>query len=340
METVQLQCGHCKKVMGIGVEHLGGQVQCPHCQGVVQTAKPEAAPAPMAAIPSMELNQRESIFAGPEASDSVIGEDVVPKVEMPPEAKVAPLAATEPEADLTKFKPRPVFTKSVFAMYALIFLIPYATLTTLAIIYLVFTAARRPHPFDMLLDPVPDTRKGGGRKAMMENPTNPLADHQKVALGEWIQVGKDGDLKVKPERVVLTADGSLKLFLRAKNISKDSAFDPINEFFVKYNPEKPTPSYSYLQSKTPNVGNVYGADLEYRKNSKDEKVTGGEVLKPDLEVTVVLTTYRTDMAPIVKGNDSQLWRVELRRGLVKYQGKDVSATAVIGVEFTSAQIEH
>ena len=37
METVQLKCGHCKKVMAIGVEHLGGQVRCPHCKGVVQT---------------------------------------------------------------------------------------------------------------------------------------------------------------------------------------------------------------------------------------------------------------------------------------------------------------
>ena len=347
METVQLQCGHCKKVMGIGVEHLGGQVQCPHCKGVVQTpprsAQPEASPAPAAPLPNMDLNQRESIFAGAEASDSVIGEDAVPKIEMPPEATAAPSAAAvagEPEADLTKFKPRPVFTKSVFAMYALIFLVPYATLTTLAILYLVFASTRRPHPFDMIPDPMRDSSKGGAKRVMMENPTNPLADHQKVALGKTIQVGKDGDLQVTPERVVLTKDGDLQLFLRAKNISKDSDFDPINEFFVKYNPQKPTPSYTFLQSKTPNIGNVYGAYLEYRKNSKDEKGTGSTVLKPYEEVTMVLTTYpNSHMPEIVKGNDSQLWRVELRRGFVKYKGQDVSATAVIGVEFTSAQIE-
>ena len=32
MQTVQFQCGHCNKLMAVGVEHLGQQVRCPHCQ--------------------------------------------------------------------------------------------------------------------------------------------------------------------------------------------------------------------------------------------------------------------------------------------------------------------
>ena len=37
METVQLQCGSCMNMMAISAEHLGQQVQCPHCQAIVQT---------------------------------------------------------------------------------------------------------------------------------------------------------------------------------------------------------------------------------------------------------------------------------------------------------------
>jgi hypothetical protein len=312
--------------MAISVEHLGGQVKCPHCQGVVQT------PAP---VPSMELNSHpESIFAGPEASDAVIGETAMPKLEMPP-----PSAQTEPEpeAELPTFKPRPVFTSSVFAMYALIFLVPYAILTTIAILYLIFNQTTR-HPFDMIRDPMPDANKGGAKRAMLD-PMTPLAPHQRVAIGKQLQVGKDGDLLVTPERIVLTEDGDLRLFLRAKNISKDTTFEPCNERFVKYNPQKNTPSYTFLQSKTRNLGNVFGAYLEYRDKADDNKELSEAILRPDQEILIVLTTYANPhMKEIAKGNDSHTWRIELRRGMVKYAGKDVSATTVIGVEFNSSDV--
>src|SRR5947208_2817375 len=111
METVQLQCGHCKKVMAISVEYLGGQVQCPHCKGVVQTPArmPTAAAAPPPApAPDLELQPHESIFAGAEASDAVLGETPAPQVEMPIRDEPPPSVETEPDADLTQFKRRPV----------------------------------------------------------------------------------------------------------------------------------------------------------------------------------------------------------------------------------------
>ena len=37
METVQMRCGNCNRMMAISVEHLGGQVHCPHCQAIVET---------------------------------------------------------------------------------------------------------------------------------------------------------------------------------------------------------------------------------------------------------------------------------------------------------------
>src|ERR1022692_1508584 len=209
METVQLQCGHCKKVMAIGVAHLGMQVKCPHCQGLVQTPAPRApAPPPRVIeppVPNMDLNQRESIFTDQEASDAVLGESAGPKVELPPPSVSDPppsvettTAQPEPDADLTTFKRRPVYDKSVFALIALIFLIPYAIVTTLFILYLLFVQGGRGHPLDYLRDPAPEKGKGGPRTVYQPASDHPLAAHQKTTLGKAIQVGKDGDLLVTP----------------------------------------------------------------------------------------------------------------------------------------------
>src|ERR1022692_525632 len=92
METVQLQCGNCHKVMAISTEHLGGQVRCPHCQAVVQTPprqQPPPPPAPMPAevfTPRVDSAEVESIFAPEEPSDDLFGASPQrTHVEMPPE---------------------------------------------------------------------------------------------------------------------------------------------------------------------------------------------------------------------------------------------------------------
>jgi hypothetical protein len=341
METVQLQCGHCRKVMAIGVEHLGGQVQCPHCRGVVQTPPrtPPAAPPPPAPVANHEV---ESIFAGPEASDAAIGEQAAPKVELPPSAETSGVSEpAAPDADLTKFKPRPIYTKSVLAMYGFIFLIPYAILTTMAVLYLLLSqGGKSAHPFDMLPDPVPNKAKGGPKQQALRIPHDlPLAAHQKVALGKSIKIG---DLLVTPERVMLTDDDDLKLFLRAKNVSANTVFEPINGAYIHFVPGKDDEPYSYIEAKSGVPNNIYDADYAYLKSAKNGAEEGSGSLGPQEETTIALLTglrYKSNVSKIARSTDSYTWRVQLRRGFVKWKGKDVSATAVIGVEFTSAQIE-
>ena len=47
MQTVTFQCGHCRNLMAVGIENLGRQVRCPHCQQVVLApSQPATAPAP------------------------------------------------------------------------------------------------------------------------------------------------------------------------------------------------------------------------------------------------------------------------------------------------------
>ena len=78
METVQIQCGSCHRVMAINVEHLGSQVHCPHCQAIVQAPPRTTVPnagvrTPAQGAVQAEIGESESIFAGPEASDDIFG---------------------------------------------------------------------------------------------------------------------------------------------------------------------------------------------------------------------------------------------------------------------------
>ena len=104
MQTVQLQCGSCMNMMAISAEHLGQQVQCPHCQSVVQTPPASAfgiappGPEPVAPTPQYAPNpppnyqtptqeQPESIFAEAAPSDDLFDESPrTPTVHMPDEA--------------------------------------------------------------------------------------------------------------------------------------------------------------------------------------------------------------------------------------------------------------
>ncbi len=45
MQTVNFQCGSCGNLMAVGVEYLGQQVRCPHCQQVVMAPGSDV-PAP------------------------------------------------------------------------------------------------------------------------------------------------------------------------------------------------------------------------------------------------------------------------------------------------------
>ncbi len=85
METMNIQCGHCRQVMAVSTAHLGMRVHCPHCQQIVQLPGGTGAPAPAPAGPGMQdipqINvppppvEPESIFTGPEEgpTDDVFG---------------------------------------------------------------------------------------------------------------------------------------------------------------------------------------------------------------------------------------------------------------------------
>jgi hypothetical protein len=116
MPTVNFQCGHCHKLMGVDANYLGKQVRCPHCQKVVLAPAP--ANAATVTVPPQEIprtpdlpipkvpdeNEHESIF-GEVIDDDLFGRPVKPMLEMPPEPPSPPAPAPPPPMPNMQLEP-------------------------------------------------------------------------------------------------------------------------------------------------------------------------------------------------------------------------------------------
>ena len=356
METIQLQCGNCQKVMAISVDHLGGQVQCPHCQSVVQTPPRSAFPHLAGSGAEMQfesvVQEQESIFTGPAPVDDLFGDPAMPSVEMPAEPKPSGEspdgfanghagnsvpASVAAGNDLSALQRRPLPKQSgMGGLIVLVFLVPYAFLTTLFIIYLLMNKPR--HPLDMLPDPNP--KNGGARQTSRERVKHDyaLAAHQRVAPGESLAVRS---IEIKPERVRMLKDGSLSITLRAKNLSSDTVFTPVSDDFLRATDANPT--YTFVESTREKFSSLYGGHVEWRKGppGKETPTIDGD-LGPGQEGLITITTmdkYRKLVGEIARSNDTLVWRIQLRSGLVPHRGQMASVTTVIGVPFSAKQIE-
>lgn len=377
MQTVQLQCGNCSNMMAISVEHLGAQVQCPHCSAVVQTPPrsalgPPPGPDPAGAAvqpqqyqpqqppayqptPSVQVPERESIFSDPEPSDDLFGSEPSPRVQMPePNYAVSqqPIAhqedyqttavADEDEghADLSAMRGRLDQHRkaSNFAPMILVFLVPYAICTTGFIAYLLMT-----WPKLEALSWIPDPRgKGGARVVELPVHDLPVPAAQKTALNQPVRIGA---IEVTPLKVAKNAAGDLILQFKAKNISSNQALVPIDlSFFADARPPKGglPKSYTFLERKGVAANErVYGGDLEFIKG--DKRNANDIELQPGQECVVELSTdagekTRNKVKALLANDGQYQWRIQVRRGLTPVYGVDTSLTAVIGIEFTGKDV--
>jgi hypothetical protein len=376
VETIELQCGSCGQMMSISAAHLGSQVQCPHCQAVVQTPGPagqlgtSANPTPQFSVP--EAGERESIFGHPEATDDLF-DAAPPRIEMPPPerspeaapSRPAPVSTYEPTVSMepapvqsslrhndsraahasafedaagdaiAPIVPRNVPRRSSLAPILLIFLIPYSICTTFFIGYLLWVHNQHEHPLKMLPDP---TKEGAPRVRIIHDAALP-AD-MKVGLGQTLRIGA---IEITPQEVKRIGTGDLVLVFKARNVSDDQTFTPIADQWLRYSGRsmtEPKP-YTFLERQRTEKQRIYGGSLEWvRGAGAGKKLVGGE-LNPGEEAIVRLTTedkYRQVVPNMVSASERLLWRIQVRRGLVPFEGKMVSATAIVGVDFTSREI--
>jgi hypothetical protein len=196
-----------------------------------------------------------------------------------------------------------------------------------------------------------------------------LPEHLRVKLGDTIQVG---DLRVTPVKVerrkvaLLAANApdqpepsphdALVLTLRLKNTADDYAFTPLDNYFDRaWKPgnDEAVPLTVLQTDREAFFGGPAkwfaqdGARRQEREWLHGRKNVDRAGLAPGEEAETIVATDGWDPAipAHLFGADAEgqrakapyrgklLWRVQIRRGLVEWRGKDVPATAVIGVEF-------
>ena len=253
-----------------------------------------------------------------------------------------------------------------------------ATIALIVLYYRLQQEQERPHPLEMMPDiqgEYPGGKRQGSASFLRLPPVDePLPDRLRVALGQSLTVG---DLEVTPTKVELRRvwikspgnqpdemdEESLVLFLRLKNVSADFVFRPLDPSFDRQWKErradgKPNRDRVYTFLELQQGGRRFfggpvpwapkGAADRPRPETVFVKENGREVnqdyhsreLKPGEEMeTLICTDHKDHVARALEDyHDGLLWRVQVRRGLVKVHDRDVSATAVIGVEFTAKDI--
>jgi hypothetical protein len=255
-------------------------------------------------------------------------------------------------------------------------LISYSLLATLAIVLLWLQLQARPHPLEMLPDLEGDgkgaTHKDGNTlRYRIPSPDSELPAHLCVALGGTLPIGnlEVTPLRVEKRRIVFRHEGRdqvepasedcLALVLRFRNKSTDVYFRPLDRFFTRcWKPQKAGSEISpftvlVLGSHMKGATKFYGGPVPWKGSAGRgerfrepvEKVEGQDyekVLKPGEEMTTFICTDPEDhaLAALENYRGPLLWRVQVRRGLVKWQTakgveREDSATAVIGIEFDS-----
>ena len=228
------------------------------------------------------------------------------------------------------------------------------------------------NPFEKMLDVGDDPGVRKGKKVSLtdryktELATLPLPDSLCTTLGNPLRIG---DLQVTPNRIERKRvfvqventqpepcrNDSLVLYLDLKNLSSDYAFAPLDNYFDRYW----RPGVDFIPPLTQlEIGakyRCYGGPAHWyprgnRANPR-EWVKGrherADFLQPGEEKQLFVCTDGDDAkaAALLFGEQqgeeyhgSLLWRVRVRRGLVRFQDKDYSTTAVVGVHFTDADI--
>jgi hypothetical protein len=281
--------------------------------------------------------------------------------------------AVLPSAPLRR--PRPSSGGGAFLPLVFIPLCLYAILATVAVVLLLMRQQQeQPSIFDRMPDingDHPGVKKTGALIQFdKRRATGKLPEHLITDLGEPLTVG---DLEVTPlrverKRVAIRVAGfdkaercaadSLVLTLKLRNLAGDYRFTPLDNFFDRRWQEQGTPPLTILQ-----VGDhfCFGGPAEWfprgdarhrREWVEGRKDTDPEGLGPGKEMTSFVCTDGGKESPsacarLLFGLNEEgkqvkapyqgplLWRVHVRRGLVSWRGKQVPATAVIGVRFSS-----
>ncbi len=278
----------------------------------------------------------------------------------------------------TVFRPRKApGDSSTTPAFAWILLV-YAAVVTIAagfFGYQYFIAGpKEQHPYKAMPDVIREYKPAEKRQMSFQGMPDPKLDipqELRVKLGGELTIG---DLKVQPLYVEKIANipattkyvsaedkkrpigNALVLTMRVRNVSSDSMFCPNDPAFNRaFDRSQPAP-YTALQIQQRYFYGTFkwppetGTEKEYFVGHEGEELP----LKPGEERDTWVTTAATGtrasdrsikfLQELDPQDEVLLWRVQLRRGFVKMrdssgQDVDISATAVIGVEFQRKDVK-
>jgi hypothetical protein len=374
MQTVNVECGHCGKLMAISQEHLGGQVSCPHCEGIVQ-APPREPDVPEIHVPRSDAVESILGSSETELSDDIFGMPRKALVELPEPVRppaasataedvvtapagLSPLHAGSPPTDgiaswlerrpepaeeetaVPEVGPRRYSAKrGLVVPILLIFLIPYAIFSTGFIAWLLYSRSKAGDAMEFLRDPDPKKdgpeRKGKTQLGERVKYDARLPAKLRIPLRSTAQIG---DVDITPIKVDYH-DGDLSMHLKLRNRSSDVTFNPLPDFFADPRTFRPNQPYTFLDAGDNTY--LFGAFVRYQRGEKDGPFADGR-LHSGQEMVAVLTTapeLRAQLNTILKSSRDLVWRVQIRRGLVMVDEVPRSATAVVGVEFSTRDID-
>jgi hypothetical protein len=250
-------------------------------------------------------------------------------------------------------------------------LISYAILATIAVVVLYNQkqAQTQKSPLEEMLDAIGDYPGANhvNPQSLFKRvkPDLDLPPHLRVGLGGTLQVGQ---LEVKPTRVELrpvrflqgngepeaSSERVLVLELQLTNTSQDVVFKPTDPYFERrWKREQGTPGtgnmpYMFLDLVKAKK-RVYGGPVEWKPPKAGrfaeprERVEGqkhGQDLPPGETLTTFVCTDPEDHVArdLARYDGPLVWRDQLRRGLVRVRDREVSTTAVVGVEFTDKDV--
>jgi hypothetical protein len=290
----------------------------------------------------------------PKEAAGAFGDELVPPAPSELETKLVPQSFSP--VPTRRPPPAAGLRSSLFTMLVLVPLISYAVLATIAVLILYF---RPPQPsLEFLPDVDGDLRGAKHQKRALSyqllDPDSPLPNRLKVNLGETIRLG---DVAVTPQRVELIrlhlgqgddevdppAAESLVLHLVMQNVSEDVVFSPTDPYFDRqWKSSQDAKPYTFLE-----IGRdrIYGGPFPWRPGRavEDRKTVEGQhyqLLQLGERLTTIVCTDPTEQVAklLAAYHGTLLWRVQVRRGLVRVGEREVPATAVFGVTFQDRDI--
>ena len=234
----------------------------------------------------------------------------------------------------------------------------WAVLATLAAVYgLFFSGGEKVdpgHPLSVIPDTFGEFEPASRRKVSQFkfDVHQPLPANLLARLGQKIEVGQ---LQVEPvgiekRRLIVKVDDkrggggsrspgdALTLRLKVTNTSADLLIHPLDPAFNRKTTDK------ILTHLVVGKQTYYGGPVPWPFRTarvyEESQEHDADPLRPGetREYTVCSDTNSRLLAEVKKTREPILWRIQVRRGLIDFKGREVPVTAVIGVEFKSEEV--